>query len=182
MAAELTVLCLDWKGRPLSYETPDLDEVFHAEVNLKMKPMTRRRLTEATERRATAFELTPEEVKQQIAKKISRKEEQLKDVGVTLQDQAGAVYELFRIACTQSMRTPGDEFHFWNIETVTQRALIEHAMTNADRAEDRATENDRLSDREYDDISMTVLKVNKELKTVLQSPRFTTQALVAEAG
>ena len=182
MAADLTALCTDWNGRPLTYVTPDLDDVFHAEVNMKLKPLTVRRLTMSTERHAKAYDLTAEEVKAQVAKKIERKNMQLKDVGITLQDQAGAVYELFNEACKASTFKAGDEFNFWNMSTDTQRALIEHAKANADRAEDRATDNSNLTDSEYDDISMSVLTANKDLSSVLKSPRFVIAAQVADAG
>ena len=171
LAHELTALTTDFAGRPKHYEVPDLDNVFFQEVNLKVKPQTKRRMAMSVERRAKAYDLTPEETQAQLAKRISREEGKLKDVGITLQEQAGAVYEMFRQACVSTLDADiGQCFH--TMATPSQRVLIESAMAAADRAEDYATSSTSLSDAEFDDVCMSVLRVNKELKAVLQSPRF----------
>ena len=106
---------------------------------------------------------------------IAREEGKLKDVGITLQEQAGAVYEMFRQACAAELDADvGQCFH--TMAMSSQRVLIENAMTAADRAEDYATSSTSLSDAEFDDVCMTVLCVNKELKAVLTSPRFRNDA------
>lgn len=171
LAHELTALTTDFAGQPKHYEVPDLDSVFFQEVNLKVKPQTKRRMAMSIERRAKAYDLTPEETQAQLAKRISREEGKLKDVGTTLQEQAGAVYEMFRQACAATLDADvGQCFH--TMATSSQRVLIESAMLAADRAEDYATSSSSLSDAEFDDVCMTVLCVNKELKAVLTSPRF----------
>lgn len=175
LASSLTSLTTDFAGRPKHYEIPDLDGVFFQEVNLKVKPQTKRRMTMSIERRAKAYDLTPEEKQAQLAKRILREEGKLKDVGTTLQEQAGAVYEMFRQACAATLDADiGQCFH--TMAMSSQRVLIESAMTAADRAEDYATSSSSLSDAEFDDVCMTVLCVNKELKAVLTSPRFRNDA------
>ena len=171
LAHELTSFTVDFAGQPKHYEVPDLDGVFFQEVNLKVKPQTKRRMTMSIDRRAKAYDLTPEEKQAQLAKRILREEGKLKDVGTTLQEQAGAVYEMFRQACAATLDADvGQCFH--TMATSSQRVLIESAMLAADRAEDYATSSSSLSDAEFDDVCMTVLCVNKELKAVLTSPRF----------
>ena len=175
LAAELTGLCLDWQGRPKTYVVPDLDDVFFNEVNLRVKPQTKRRIAMSVERRAKAYDLTAEETQQQIAKRVAREEDKLHDVSQTLQDQAGAVYEMFRQACSVSLDAEvGHEFH--TMDLANQRTLIESAITAADRAEEYAASSNNLTDAEFDDICMCVLQATKQLKLVLNSTRFKSAA------
>ena len=182
MAAELTALTTDWKGQPYTYQTPELDDVFHAEVKMKLKNNVRSRMVKSTERHAQAYGLDQEEIKALVAKKIDRKLSQLRDVGVTLEEQASAVFELYRIASQRTARAPGDELNFWELDTAVQRQLIEHTMQSADRAEDRATDNDNLTEAQFDDISMAALTVNKDMKSIIDSPRFKIAQQVADAA
>ena len=174
-AAALTSLCIDYQGRPKSYVIPDLDDVFFNEVNLKVKPQTKRRIAMAVERRAKAYDLSEDETKAQVARRVQREEDKLTDVSATLQDQAGAVYEMFRQACSVALDAEvGREFHTMAIEN--QRTLIESALIAADRAEEYATSSRNITDTEFDDVCMCVLNTNKHLKLVLNSSRFKTHA------
>lgn len=175
LAAELTALCIDYQGRPKSFVIPDLDDVFFNEVNLKVRPQTKRRIAMSVERRAKAYDLSEDETKAQVARRVQREEDKLQDVSATLQDQAGAVYEMFRQACAVSLDAEvGREFHTMAIEN--QRILIESAMIAADRAEEYATSSSNITDAEFDDVCMCVLNANKHLKMVLNSSRFKTHA------
>ena len=175
LAAELTSLCIDWQGRPKTYVIPDLDDVFFNEVNLKVKPQTKRRIAVSVERRAKAYDLDEAETKAQIAKRVAREEDKLHDVSQTLQDQSGAVYEMFRQACRVHLDAEvGREFH--TMDVANQKVLIESAMTAADRTEDNAASSSNLTDAEFDDICMCVLQTTKQLKLVLNSTRFKTHA------
>ncbi len=175
LAADLTGLCLDWQGRPKTYVVPDLDDVFFNEISLRVKPQTKRRIAMSVERRAKAYDLTAEETQQQIAKRVAREEDKLHDVSQTLQDQSGAVYEMFRQACSVSLDAEvGHEFH--TMDLANQRTLIESAITAADRAEEYAASSNNLTDAEFDDICMCVLQATKQLKLVLNSTRFKTAA------
>lgn len=174
-AAELTSLCIDYQGRPKTYVVPDLDDVFFNEVSLKVKPQTKRRIAMSVERRAKAYDLTEEETKAQVARRIAREEDKLSDVSATLQDQAGAVHEMFRQACAVHLDADvGREFH--TMDLVNQRTLIESAMVAADRAEEYAASSSNITDAEFDDVCMCVLQATKQLKLVLNSSRFKTHA------
>lgn len=181
MATELTSLTTDWNGRPVMYVTPDLDDVFHGQVNLKLKTLTRTRVTRNTTRRGEAFDLTKEEIAAHIARKLAVKEENLRQVGVTLEEQAGAVFEMYKLACASATRAPGESLAFYELGLNAQRAMIEHAATNAQRASDRAEDNSNLTDEEADEISMTATKVTKDMKLVLASPRFVIAQQVEDA-
>ena len=174
-AAELTALTCDYQGRPKTYVVPDLDDVFFNEVSLKVKPQTKRRIAMSVERRAKAYDLNEAETKAQIAKRVAREEDKLHDVSATLQDQSGAVYEMFRQACAVHLDAEvGREFH--TMDVANQRTLIESAITAADRAEEYAASSNNITDAEFDDICMCVLQVTKQLKLVLNSTRFKTHA------
>lgn len=175
LAKELVALTCDWQGRPRQYDTPDLDDVFFNEVALRVKPQTKRRIAMSVERRAKAYDLNEAETKAQVAKRIAREEDKLHGISETLQDQAPAVYEMFRQACRVHLDAEvGREFHTMAMEN--QKVLIESAMTAADRTEDNAASSSNLTDAEFDDICMCVLQVNKQLKLVLNSSRFKTAA------
>ena len=175
LAADLTALTLDWEGRPKSFAIPDLDDVFFNEVNLKVKSQTKRRIAMSVERRAKAYDLDEAEIKAQIAKRVAREEDKLHDVSQTLQDQSGAVYEMFRQACSVVLDAEvGREFH--TMDVASQRTLIESAITAADRAEEYAASSNNITDAEFDDICMCVLQTTKQLKLVLNSSRFKTHA------
>lgn len=175
LAAELTGLCLDWQGRPKTYAVPDLDDVFFNEVSLKVRPQTKRRIAMSVERRAKAYDLDEAETKAQIAKRVAREEDKLHDVSQTLQDQSGAVYEMFRQACSVHLDAEvGREFH--TMDLANQRTLIESAITAADRAEEYAASSNNITDAEFDDICMCVLQATKQLKLVLNSTRFKSAA------
>lgn len=175
LAAELTALTIDYQGRPKTYVVPDLDDVFFNEVSLKVRPQTKRRIAMSVERRAKAYDLTAEETQQQIAKRVAREEDKLHDVSATLQDQSGAVYEMFRQACAVHLDAEvGREFH--TMDVANQRTLIESAITAADRAEEYAASSNNITDAEFDDVCMCVLQATKQLKLVLNSTRFKTAA------
>lgn len=174
LAADLTALTLDWQDRPKTYVVPDLDDVFFNEVALRVKPQTKRRIAMSVERRAKAYDLTEDETKEQVARRVQREEDKLKDVGLTLQDQAPAVYEMFRQACAVHLDAEvGREFH--TMDVANQKLLIESAITAADRTEEYAA-SARITDAEFDDICMCVLQTTKQLKLVLNSSRFKTHA------
>jgi hypothetical protein len=105
----------------------------------------------------------------------AREEDKLHDVSQTLQDQAGAVYEMFRQACAVHLDAEvGREFH--TMDVANQRTLIESAITAADRAEEYAASSNNITDAEFDDVCMCVLQATKQLKLVLNSSRFKTHA------
>lgn len=174
LAADLTALTLDWQDRPKTYVMPDLDDVFFNEAALRVKPQTKRRIAMSVERRAKAYDLTEDETKEQVARRVQREEDKLKDVGLTLQDQAPAVYEMFRQAYAVHLDAEvGREFH--TMDVANQKLLIESAITAADRAEEYAA-SARITDAKFDDICMCVLQTTKQLKLVLNSTRFKTAA------
>lgn len=174
-AERLTALTLNWQGEPGVYETPDIDELFERKVELKVNRDTKRRIAISVDRRAKAYGLSDDQVQLQVTRRIARAEDKQQSKSETLQEQSGAVHEMFRLACMSEVHGElGDQFHTMDINT--QRVLIESAINAAERAEDDATDNNRLSDAEFDDICMCVMKVSGELNKVIKSSRFVVRA------
>jgi len=173
LTANLTAMTFDWQGQPRHYEIPDLDDVFFKKVELKVKGQTKRRIAMSVERRAKAYALSTEDTQSLVDKRIQREEDRLNDISETVQDQAAAVHEMFRLAVVAPEQTKvGKEFHTMDISL--QRTLIDAARMAADRYEEQATSDNRLSDNEFDSICIAVMAVNKDLKRVLDSSRFRT--------
>lgn len=186
LCANLTAMTFDWQGQPRHYEIPDLDDVFFKKVELKVKGQTKRRIAMSVERRAKAYALSTEDTQSLVSKRIQREEDRLNDISEVVQDQAAAVHEMFRLAVTAPEQTEvGKQFHTMDI--TLQRTLLEAARMAADRFEEQATSNNRLSDSDFDNICITVMTVNRDLKSVLESPRFRNvemqeQAVAANVG
>lgn len=171
LCANLTAMTFDWQGQPRHYEIPDLDDIFFKKVELKVKGQTKRRIAMSVERRAKVYALSQEDTQSLVNKRIQREEDRLNDISETVSDQAAAVYEMYRLAVVAPEQTEvGTQFHTMDISL--QRTLIEAARMAADRYEEQATSNNRLSDSDFDSICIAVMAVNKDLKSVLDSSRF----------
>ncbi len=178
LCANLTALTFDWQGAPRHYDIPNLDDVFFKKVELKVKGQTKRRIAMSVERRAKVYALSQEDTQQLVDKRIQREEDRLNDISETVQDQAAAVHEMFRLAVTAPVQTEvGEQFHTMDI--TLQRTLIEAARMAADRYEEQATSNNRLSDSDFDSICIAVMSVSRDLQGVLNSSRF--RAVEAQA-
>lgn len=186
LCANLTAMTFDWQGQPRHYDIPDLDDVFFKKVELKVKGQTKRRIAMSVERRAKVYALSQEDTQSLVNKRIQREEDRLNDISEVVQDQAAAVHEMFRLAVLAPEQTEvGKQFHTMDI--TLQRTLIEAARTAADRFEEQATSNNRLSDSDFDNICISVMTINRDLKSVLDSPRFRNvemqeQAVAANVG
>ena len=181
MAAELTSYCLDWQGNPRQYEIPDLDERFYEKPKLKVGELEKRRAESSTRRRAEAYGLSAEESERLLAKKMARKENNLREVEDTLTNQAHVVHTIFNVAMSTRIEgfTPADSFY--KLDLVQQRQMIEACIKAAERTEDYAERDRSMSESMFDDISITVMRVVRDLNGVLQSPRFSAHAAAQEA-
>ena len=180
LAEELTQLTSDWQGNTRSYVAPDLDDMFFQEVNLKIKPMTKRRIAVSVKRAGAEYDMTKEEIDAQVATRIAREEDKLADISTTVQNQAGGVHAMFTLACRSDVSGEVGA-HFHSMDIATQRVLITSVMEAAARAESDATSNSNITDAEFDSVCFTVMKINKDLKAVLASPKFKAQAQQQQA-
>ena len=62
------------------------------------------------------------------------------------------------------------------LDCVLKGQILKIPLKSGQVRNDYATSSSSLSDAEFDDVCMTVLCVNKELKAVLTSPRFRNDA------
>jgi hypothetical protein len=172
IAADLTALCLDWQGNPRQYAIPDLDDRFYEPVKLRVGEVEKRRAEQGAARRAQAYGLSNEESKALLDKKMARKESGLRDTEQVLTNQAHIVHTFFNLACSTDIDgfSPITDVH--NLDLGQQRQLIDSAIKAAERAEEFAERDRNLSDTEYDDRCITVMRVVKDLGDVLKSPRF----------
>lgn len=74
------------------------------------------------------------------------------------------------------------EIEFHDLDVSLQRSMIEGAMRGAARAEEYATQSSSMTDAEFDAVSFAVIRVERELKAVLLSPKFVVQQRKADAG
>lgn len=179
LAAKLVGMTTKWDGTLNRYEIPDIDVVFTEPVQMKVSRDQRRRITMSVERRASAYGLDEAQRGMLVDRRLTRAKDQQDSIAETLTEQQGAVHEMFRLAVTTNLDLDiADSFHTMDISV--QRSLIESAMNAAQRAEDDATNSRSITDAEFDDVCIGVMKVEKDLKGVLASPRFVVREM-AEA-
>ena len=186
IASELTAMTYDWQGVPRVYEIKPIEEVLLREVKLQVKPLTAQRLRIQVERRADGA--SKEDIESVYAKRLAREEQRAKDTARALTEQQGAIVTLYHLASHIGGELPNirensdvdasSEFHL--MDASLRRQLIEAAMRGADRAEEYATSSRSITDSEFDQISFTVIKVERELKAILAGPAYAVQRAMAK--
>lgn len=181
LAQELTGMTHTWQGVPRTYEWGEFDEFLAREIKLDVKPAVERRIRLAVERRADSA--SKEDVEAVIARRVQREGQKLKDVSRTLADQTATLITLYDLldqnGHTYIGRDPYDNVEFYDLSTELRQQLIEAALRGAARAEDFATNSSSITDAEFDQISFGVIKVERELKTILAGPAYAVQRAMA---
>ena len=177
MTTELVGMTYNWDGTPRVFNTPDVDEVLLREVTLSVKPMQKSRIEQMVRRRADGAQ--DEDIKRVIERHLQREEQKAKDKSEALTNQGPALLSLFSLAIMSS-NVVASEVEFHTLAANTRRTLIDAALKGAVRAEDYASGNSNLSDGEFDDISFGVIKVERELKAVLNSPVYRRESMMAD--
>lgn len=177
MTAELVGMTYNWDGTPRVFDTPDVDEVLLREVTLSVKPVQKSRIEQMVRRRADGAQ--DEDIKRVIERHLQREEQKAKDKSEALTKQGPALLSLFSLA-VMSSDVVASEVEFHTLAANTRRTLIDAALKGAVRAEDYASGNSNLSDGEFDDISFGVIKVERELKAVLNSPVYRRESMMAD--
>ena len=177
MTSELVGMTYSWDGTPRVFNVPDMDDVLLREVTLSVKPVQKSRIEQMVRRRADGAK--DEDIKKVIERHLQREEQKAKDKSEALTKQGPALLSLFNLAITLSDVT-ASEVEFHTLAANTRRTLIDAALKGAARAEDYASGNSNLSDGEFDDISFGVIKVERELKAVLNSPVYRRESMMAD--
>ncbi len=181
MAGELTSMTYGRQGVPRTYEIKPIEEMLLREVKLQVKPLTAQRLRIQVERRAG--DASKEDIEAVYAKRLAHEEQRAKDTARALTEQQGAIVTLYHLAATIGGDLPclrentgvsaSSEFHL--LDTSLRHRLLEAAMKGAARAEDYATGSSSITDSEFDQISFTVIKVERELKAILSGSAYAQQ-------
>lgn len=184
LASELTSMTFDWQGVPRTYEIKPVEEMLLREVKLQVKPQVAHRIKVQVQRRAEG--VSQEDIDAQVAKRLAREEQKLKEISETLQSQQGAIVTLFNLATQIGDKLPQlgldsvdgySDVQFYQLDTRLRKQMIEAALKGAARAEEFATSSSNITDSEFDDICFAVMKVERELKAVLQGPAYTIQRM-----
>ena len=177
MTSELVGMTYNWDGTPRVFNAPDMDDVLLREVTLSVKPVQKSRIEQMVRRRADGAK--DEDIAQVLERHLQREEQKAKDKSEALTQQGPALLSLFNLAIVRSDVIASDvEFH--TLAANTRRTLIDAALKGAARAEDYASGNSNLSDGEFDHICFGVIKVERELKAVLNSPAYRRESMMAD--
>lgn len=177
MTSELVGMTYNWDGTPRVFNAPDMDDVLLREVTLSVKPVQKSRIEQMVRRRADGAK--DEDIAKVLERHLQREEQKAKDKSEALTQQGPALLSLFNLAIARSDVIASDvEFH--TLTANTRRTLIDAALKGAARAEDYASGNSNLSDGEFDHICFGVIKVERELKAVLNSPAYHRESMMAD--
>lgn len=176
ICAELTGMTFDYRGQPRIWDVRPMEEVLSREVVMQVRPQTTRRIRMQVERRADGA--SSEDIDRVYAKRVAMEEARAADMSNTLNSQVGTLITLYQLASTAATGDNAD-FGFYDLDVGTRRTLIEAAIQGAERAEQYATSNNKITDAEFDAVSFAVIKVERELKAVLSGPMYTVQEAVA---
>lgn len=192
LASELTSMTLGWNGVPRVYEIKPIEEVLLREVKLQVKPIVEHRIKTQITRRF-GDEVSKEDIETQVARRIEREKQKLKDISATLQAQQGALVTMYQCASNPrgeiralvlgetDVYSEHEELAFHRLDASLRKQMIEAAAKGASRAEEFATSSSNISDIEFDDICFAAIKVDRELKAVLKSPSYAVQRAMESA-
>lgn len=175
LAAQLTSMTSDYSGAPRRYETPELEDVFRAEPNLRVGATTQRRMHMSSQRMAEAYGLGEEGAKTFFQRRMQREEDNLKSISTRLVEQADGVWYMYRNVLTSATEEAPTEFY--KLPQSIQRVLLANAQNAAQRADEWACKERGMSDMEYDRILACVLRVDQDLRNVLAGARFKAEAM-----
>lgn len=192
LAADLTGMTFDWQGIPRTYEIRPMEEILSREVKVGVRPDTERKIRLTVERRAD--DANKDDIEAVIRRRLQREQMRAKDVSQALMDQRETLVTLYRTVIELADEGAFDaldilpaeygavEVEFHDLDVALQRSMIEGATRGAARAEEYATQSSSMTDAEFDAVSFAVIRVERELKAVLLSPKFVVQQRKADAG
>lgn len=183
LAALMVPTVNDYRGMPMAYEIPSIDEVFFRENNIRTSETTSRRLKVRSERLSHALGM-PELAEQHYKRELQKKEDDNVRIASLLKEQAPIALMMFNLALRS------DDFGaehassgldrsaalrpkaFYELPIEGQQLLLDNAINAASRADVRATSDRNMNEMEYDLISLTAIKVMTDLRNVLKGERF----------
>lgn len=178
LAQELTGMTVDWQGVPRSFDIKPFEEFLAREIKLSVKPEVERRIRITVERRSDGA--SKEDIEAVIAKRQAREEQKAKDTSRALMEQTATLLTLYDLLDEQSWDLIGRDPYsgvpgFYDLPADVRMQLINAAMRGAARAEEFAAGSSSITDDQFDQINFAVMKVERELKAILQGPGYTVQ-------
>lgn len=167
---------LDRQGNIRSYTIPLIEDEFAKDPALRINETTQRRLKIRSERIAEA-EGSPELADKLFERSMQRKADSNKRVASILKEQSSLAHFMFQLALRSDSESAATRSKaFYDLALPDQLVLINNAANAAMRADERAADDRRLTETEYDFISIAAIKAMTDLRKVGTSPRFTRPA------
>lgn len=171
LAKQLTSLTLDYRGAPRVYEIPELESVFFKEMNTEVAKNTQRKLMMSAKKRAQALG-APDMADRMFERRLDRARDKRENMADKMQAMAPGIHHMFRCVLRSDEESAATRSKaFYTLPLEVQRSLLNNAMDAAARASDDAAD-ERMSDREFENIDDCCLLVERDLKNVLSSERF----------
>lgn len=183
LAKRLTPLTNDFNGRPKVYTERTLEDQILAPTPGKVAVKIQNRFRIQTSRNAEAMGM-PEAAAGLLKKRLAAAEADKVRMTENLKEQGPAVlmtldiarrYDLEDIECTATAE-------FTSLSVQTQLTLLQATAQAIDLAETWATNNNTLSDTDWDIASLCATKASAEIKSVMQSPTYVNHAQQLEAA
>ena len=169
LAEQLVGMTFTWQGVPRVHHIPSTDELLTREVKLTVKPLQEHRIKASVTRRAEALGAETNDVSEVIKRRLEREAAKAAEKSAALTQQGPALLSVYITAVRSAPEVSRD---FWELPTNIRRSFIEAAKRGASRAEDFASASSNLTDVEFDTISFTAIKVERELNAVLAGPAY----------
>ena len=170
LARELTGMTFNWDGTPRTYKYISFEEFLSREVDIKVQPVVERRIRIQVQRRADGA--SKDDIDTAVARRMQREQDKAKDVSRVLTKQSATLLTMYDLLADKAYELAGldpyaEEFGFHELDAKVRAQLINAALKGAARAEEYATSSRSITDDEFDQISFSVIKVERELKAVL---------------
>lgn len=183
LARRMTELTYDWQGIPNTYKTKDIEDQIFNPGNMKVSNDTKRKLKKGSERIAEASD-APELANAIFEKRMARATDKAEDISALMKTQAqGVAFMLDAALRFGEVSTPQGELSplFSGLPVDIQTQLILNAINAAQRAEEWAADDRKVTDSMYDMICISSLKAVSDLQKVLKAPKFAEPRQQAQA-
>lgn len=163
---------LDRQGNIRSYIIPTMEQKFAEDITLRVNDVTQHRLRTRSARIAEA-EGAPELAEQLFKRTLERKEGEAKRAAARLNEQSSLAHFMFQLALRgDPIGAAQRSKAFYDLAIPDQVTLLDNAVRAALREDERAADDRRLTETEYDFISIAAIKAMTDLRKVLTSNRF----------
>lgn len=175
LARGLTGMTFNWDGTPRTYKYISFEEFLSREVDIKVQPTVERRIRIQVQRRADGA--SKDDIDTVVARRMQREQDKAKDVSRALTEQSATLLTMYDLLADKAYELAGldpyaEEFGFHELDAKVRAQLINAALKGAARAEEYATSSRSITDDEFDQVSFAVIKIERELKTILTGPAY----------